>query len=39
MKIDTTIIDDVNAFCDLVDEKCKGEFDIVFSYRVRIAIK
>jgi len=39
MKLSDEIERDVDAFCELVDERCKGEFDIVFSYRLRIAIK
>jgi len=39
IKLSDEIKRDVDAFCKLVDERCKGEFDIVFSYRLRIAIK
>ena len=39
MKTDSSAIDYVNTFCELVDERCKGEFNIVFSYRLRIGVK
>ena len=33
------ITSEIEAFCKLVDERCKGEFEIVFSYRLRIGKK
>ncbi|MCL1823302.1 MAG: class I SAM-dependent methyltransferase [Oscillospiraceae bacterium] len=39
MKVSKDIKADIDAFCALVDERCKGEFDIIFSYRLRLGIK
>jgi len=39
LKLDPSIQEDINAFCDLIRERRSGSFDIVFSYRLRLAIK
>lgn len=39
LKLSDDIKREVDAFCALVDERCAGEFDVVFSYRLRLAIK
>ncbi|MCL2323078.1 MAG: class I SAM-dependent methyltransferase [Oscillospiraceae bacterium] len=39
LKIDTSIKNDVDEFCYLVNSLCQNEFDIVFSYRLRVAVK
>ena len=39
LKIDKSIQKDIDDFQDLVNTRCSGEFDIVFSYRLRLAIK
>jgi len=39
LKLDASIQEDVDAFCAVVRERCPDNFEIVFSYRVRIAIK
>ena len=39
LKVDASIQNDVDAFCDSVRERCPEHFDIVFSYRIRLAVK
>jgi len=39
LKLDPSIQDDINAFCDLVHERRGGTFNIIFSYRLRLAVK
>lgn len=39
LKINTDIVKDIDDFCNLVESRCSGEFDIIFSYRLRIVIK
>jgi ubiquinone/menaquinone biosynthesis C-methylase UbiE len=39
LKIDPSIQNDVNAFRDIVKARCDSTFDIVFSYRLRLAKK
>jgi len=39
MKLEPSIQKDIDAFCGLVRERCAEEFEIVFSYRLRLAIK
>jgi len=39
MKIDASFKKDVDEYCDLVNARCDYEFEIVFSYRLRIAVK
>ena len=39
LKLDPAIQTDVDAFRDIVREQCPDEFEIVFSYRVRLAVK
>lgn len=39
MKIDKSILNDIDDFCNLVKSRCRGEFDIIFSYRLRMAVK
>ena len=38
-KLDPSIRKDIDAFCHLVNTHCTDELDIVFSYRLRIAVK
>ncbi|MCL2494298.1 MAG: class I SAM-dependent methyltransferase [Oscillospiraceae bacterium] len=39
LKLDASIQEDVDAFCAVVKERCPEHFEIVFSYRLRLAIK
>jgi SAM-dependent methyltransferase len=39
LKIDAAFHSDVDEFCELVKSKLNDEFDIIFSYRLRLAIK
>ena len=39
MKIDTSIKKDVDEFCDLVKEKSSSEVEIIFPYKIVIAVK
>jgi SAM-dependent methyltransferase len=39
LKFDPSIQKDIDAYCDVVKERCPASFEIVFSYRVRLAIK
>ena len=39
LKIDRTFQNDVDEFCDLVKSRLTGEFEIIFSYRLRLALK
>ena len=39
LKLDPAVQKDVDAFCGVVRERCKDNFEIVFSYRVRLGIK
>ena len=39
MKIDSAFQKDVDEYCDLVHARCDDEFEIVFSYRLRLAVK
>jgi len=39
LKMDASVQKDVDAFCAVVRERCPDEFEIVFSYRVRLGIK
>ncbi|MCL2020265.1 MAG: class I SAM-dependent methyltransferase [Oscillospiraceae bacterium] len=39
LKFDTSFQKDVDEFCVLVTSNCIGEFDIIFSYRLRLAVK
>ena len=39
MKTDNTVANDINRFCDAVKARCKDNFEIVFSYRLRLAVK
>ena len=39
LKLDPSIQTDIDSFCDIVKERCPDEFEIVFSYRVRLAVK
>jgi len=39
LKVDPAIQKDVDAFCDVVKARCAEAFKIVFSYRLRLAVK
>jgi len=39
LKIDPSVQEDIDAFCAVVRERCPAAFDILFSYRLRLAIK
>jgi len=39
LKLDPAVKADIDAYRDLVNTRCPGEFEIVFSYRLRIAVK
>ncbi|MCL2300921.1 MAG: class I SAM-dependent methyltransferase [Firmicutes bacterium] len=39
LKLDASIEKDVEAYCDVVRERCPETFEIVYSYRVRLAVK
>jgi SAM-dependent methyltransferase len=39
LKIDKTFQKDIDDFCGLVKSRLGGEFEIIFSYRLRLAIK
>ena len=39
LKLDSAMQKDIDAFCDTVNSRLSGTFDIVFSYRLRLAIK
>ena len=39
MKVDDTVIKDIKNFAKLVQRRCQGEFEIIFSYRLRVAVK
>jgi len=39
LKLGPEIRKDVEAFCDIVRERCPEAFEIVFPYRVRLAVK
>jgi len=39
LKAQPSVQSDIDAYCDIVRERCPAAFEIVFSYRVRLAIK
>jgi len=39
LKLDAAVQGDVDAFCGVVRERCPDNFEIVFSYRVRLGVK
>jgi len=39
LKIEPSVQSEIDAFCDTVKARCDAVFDIVFSYRLRLAIK
>jgi len=39
LKLNPAISKDVDTFCNIVRERCPDKFEIVFSYRLRLAIK
>ena len=39
LKLEPSVREDVDAFCEVVRERCPAEFGIVFSYRMRLAVK
>jgi ubiquinone/menaquinone biosynthesis C-methylase UbiE len=39
LKIDSAFQSDIDEFCGLVKSRFSGEFEIIFSYRLRLAVK
>jgi len=39
LKMEPSLQRDIDAFCAVVRERCPADFEIVFSYRVRLAMK
>jgi len=39
LKLDPSIQKEIDVYCDIVKERCPASFEIVYSYRLRLAIK